>query len=67
MYPQFEQIAIAEGNQAAAQEAREQIAESREHADAFKRVLKLAEKRFAALKRVEQRHAEAYQLLWESV
>ena len=67
MYPQFEQIALQEGNMQAAQEAREQIQESREHAEDFKRVLKLAEKRFAALKRVEQRHAEAYQLLWESL
>ena len=67
MYPQFEQIAIQEGNMQAAQEAREQMLESKEHAEDFKRVLKLAEKRFAALKRVEQRHAEAYQLLWESL
>lgn len=67
MYPQFEQLAIVEGNQAAAYEARLQISESREHAEEFKRVLKLAEKRFAALKRVEQRHAEAYQLIWEAL
>ena len=67
MYPQFEQIAIVEGNTLAAKEAREQAQESREHAEEFKRVLKLAEKRFAALKRVEQRHAEAYQLIWEAL
>lgn len=67
MYPQFEQIAIAEGNTLAANEARQQILESKEHAEQFQKVLKLAEKRFAALKRVEQRHAEAYQLLWEAL
>ena len=44
-----------------------QAQESREHAQQFQAVLAKAEKRFAALKRVEQRHAEAYQLLWESV
>jgi len=65
MYPQFERIAVEEGNIAAANEARDQIEESREHAEQFRQMLKLAEKRFAALKRVEQRHAEAYQLLWE--
>lgn len=61
MYPQFEAIAIHEGNLKAAEEAREQIAESQEHAEQFKAVLARAEKRFAALKRVEQRHAQAYQ------
>ena len=61
MYPQFEAIAIHEGNLKAAEEAREQIEESREHAEQFKAVLARAEKRFAALKRVEERHALAYQ------
>lgn len=67
MYPQFERIAIEEGDMVAAAEAHQQAQESREHAEEFQKVLKLAEKRFAALKRVEQRHAEAYQLLWETV
>lgn len=61
MYPQFEAIAIAEGKLEAQREIQEQIAESKEHADQFKKVLALAEKRFAALAKVEKRHAEAYQ------
>jgi rubrerythrin len=60
MYPQFEAIAIREGELEAAKEAQEQIQESREHAEQFKKVLALAEKRFAALKKVEERHANAY-------
>ena len=67
MYPNFEAVALAERDMEAAKEARLQIEESREHAEQFKQVLATAQKRFAALKRVEQRHAEAYQLLWESV
>lgn len=65
MYPEFEENAIAEGKLEAAQEAREQIAESKEHAEKFKTILEKAEKRFAALKRVEERHANAYKLLIE--
>jgi len=60
MYPQFEAIAIREGELEAAKEAQEQIQESKEHAEQFKKVLALAEKRFAALKKVEERHANAY-------
>jgi rubrerythrin len=67
MYPQFESIAVAEGDVNAANEARQQIAESREHAEQFAAVLKKAEKRFAALARVEQRHATAYQRMLEEV
>jgi rubrerythrin len=67
MYPQFESIAVAEGDIEAANEARHQIAESREHAEQFAAVLKKAEKRFAALARVEQRHATAYQKMLEEV
>ena len=61
MYPQFKAEAQAEGNEAAAKEADHQIQESKEHAAQFKAVLEKAEKRFAALAKVEQRHAEAYQ------
>ena len=61
MYPTMREEAIAEGNELAAQEAENQIAESKEHAEQFKAVLEKAEKRFAALAKVEQRHAEAYQ------
>lgn len=67
MYPTFEAKALREGNYLAAQEAKQQAQESQEHAESFQAVLKKAEKRFAALKRVEQRHAEAYQQVWESV
>jgi rubrerythrin len=67
MYPTMEQEAIAEGNAAAAQEAQEQTAESKEHAEQFKAVLAKAEKRFKALKGVEQRHANAYQQKLETL
>jgi rubrerythrin len=67
MYPTFEAKAIREGLYEAAQEAKLQGEESREHAEQFKAVLEKAQKRFAALKRVEQRHAEAYQQVWESL
>ena len=67
MYPQFESIAVAEGDIEAANEARQQIAESREHAEQFAAVLAKAQKRFAALARVEQRHATAYQRMLEEV
>jgi rubrerythrin len=61
MYPDFEAIAIAEGDIQVEKEMRSQIEESFEHAEQFKDVLKKAEKRFAALAKVEKRHAEAYQ------
>jgi rubrerythrin len=67
MYPRMEEEAERENNEAALLEARHQIAESQEHAEQFQAVLRKAEKRFAALKRVEQRHAEAYQQVWETV
>jgi rubrerythrin len=60
MYPKFEEEAEKEGNDDAMLEAKIQAAESKEHADQFKKVLELAEKRFAALAKVEKRHAEAY-------
>jgi rubrerythrin len=60
MYPQFEHMAKAEQNIEAVKEFNEQGRESNEHAQAFKKVLELAEKRFAALKKVEERHANAY-------
>jgi rubrerythrin len=67
MYPRMEEEAERENNEAALLEARHQITESQEHAEQFRAVLQKAEKRFAALKRVEQRHAEAYQQVWETV
>ena len=67
MYPKFEHQAKAEGNIEAVKEFNEQGRESNEHAQAFKKVLDLAQKRFAALTKVEKRHAEAYQKIKESV
>lgn len=67
MYPKFQKDAELEQNPLARNEFAEQIAESAEHADQFKAVLAKAEKRFNALKKVEQRHAEAYQQVWETV
>jgi rubrerythrin len=60
MYPKFRHLAVEEGNQAAVAEYDEQIAESREHAANFKRTLDIAAKRFAALAKVEERHANHY-------
>jgi rubrerythrin len=67
MYPNFRDDAVHEGNALAEKEMSEQIAESQEHAEQFKQVLAKAEKRFAALKKVEQRHASAYQKMLEEV
>lgn len=60
MYPQFRNAALAEGNAAAAHEMESQIAESKTHAEMFKAVLDKASKRFAALAKVEERHANHY-------
>ncbi len=60
MYPKFRHLAVEEGNAAAVAEYDEQIAESKEHAAQFKRTLDIAAKRFAALAKVEQRHANHY-------
>ena len=64
MYPGFRKTAEAEGNAVAMTEMDQQIAESREHAAQFQATLKAtlekAQKRFAALARVEERHANHY-------
>ena len=60
MYPQFERQAKVEQNIEAVKEFNEQGRESNEHAQQFKAVLVKAEKRFNALKKVEERHANAY-------
>lgn len=60
MYPKFENMAKAEHNIEAVKEFNEQGRESNEHAQQFKAVLEKAQKRFAALKKVEERHANAY-------
>lgn len=61
MYPSFRHAAVAEKNDAAVAEIDEQIAESKEHAALFAQVLEKAAKRFAALAKVEERHAKHYQ------
>ena len=60
MYPQFRHLAEQEGNQKAVAEMDEQIVESKEHAQRFKDTLAKAAKRFAALAKVEERHANRY-------
>jgi rubrerythrin len=60
MYPEFERIARAEKEQAAQQEFAQQRAESAEHATLFAEALARAEKRFAALTKIEARHAARY-------
>jgi rubrerythrin len=67
MYPKFESQAKAESNIEAVKEFNEQGRESNEHAQQFKEVLAKAEKRFNALKKVEQRHATAYQRMLQEV
>jgi rubrerythrin len=60
MYPSFRHLAEQEGNAAAVREYDEQIAESQEHAARFQQTLAKAAKRFAALAKVEERHANHY-------
>ena len=60
MYPNFRHLAEQEGNTAAVKEMDEQIAESKEHAARFQQTLAKAAKRFAALAKVEERHANHY-------
>ena len=60
MYPQFHEIAVREGEIQAARESLDQITESKQHAEEFRAILAKAEKRFNALKKVEERHANAY-------
>ena len=61
MYPEFRNAALEERNTAVVAEMDEQIEESKEHAEIFAKVLIMAEKRFAALTKVEKRHAQHYQ------
>ena len=67
MYPTMLSEAMSEGKYHAAEEAAEQIAESKVHAAEFTAILARAEKRFAALAKVEKRHAEAYTQVLESM
>lgn len=65
MYPGFLKTAQAEGNAAASAEITEQIAESMAHAKLFGVMLEKAAKRFAALAKVEERHANQYRAVLE--
>jgi hypothetical protein len=67
MYPQFKNQAFGEGLAFASKEFDEQIEESKIHAEEFKKVLLKAEKRFAALAKVEERHANAYKDVLEAL
>ena len=67
MYPTFRHAAVAEGHEAAVREIDEQIDESREHAQMFQAVLEKAAKRFAALAKVEERHANHYKATLEQI
>ncbi len=61
MYPAFKKVALEEGNHWAAKELDEQITESQVHAQQFVKTLEKAQKRFSALAKVEERHANHYQ------
>ena len=67
MYPGFLKTAQQEGNAAAASEINEQIAESKQHAEQFQAMLQKAAKRFAALAKVEERHANQYSAMLAKV
>lgn len=67
MYPSFRNAAVAEGRADAVAEIDEQIAESKEHAETFKAVLEKAAKRFAALAKVEERHANNYRAVLDKL
>jgi len=60
MYPNFRHLAEQEGNAAAVREMDTQIEESRAHAARFQQTLTKAARRFAALAKVEERHANHY-------
>lgn len=60
MYPQFRHLAEQEQRDDAVREFDEQIAESKEHAEQFQATLAKAAKRFAALTKVEEKHANHY-------
>ncbi|MCO4782125.1 MAG: rubrerythrin family protein [Candidatus Cloacimonetes bacterium] len=61
MYPNFKHTALEEKNSKAVAEFEEQIEESKEHAEMFESLLNKAAKKFGALAKVEERHANRYQ------
>ena len=60
MYPSFRRTAEEEDKAAAVAEINEQIDEYKTHAAQFAATLAKAQKRFAALAKVEERHANHY-------
>lgn len=67
MYPRFRHEAMIEGNAAAVTEMDGQIVESRAHAARFGSLLEKAARRFAALARVEEKHARHYQAQQDAI
>ena len=67
MYPKFELQARMEGHQQWLKEIKDNIDESKVHAEQFQDLLVKAEKRFSALKRVEEKHANAYKKQLETL
>ena len=61
MYPAFRDTAIREQHESASKEFADQIGESEEHARLFRDALAKAARRFAALAKVEERHAHNYE------
>jgi rubrerythrin len=61
MYPTYEKIAIEENHAMAVGEFKEQIAESKEHAEFFQKNLDKISKVFAGLAKVEAAHAKKYE------
>ena len=67
MYPAFRKTAEQEGQTAAMAEIDAQMAESQTHATRFQAVLAKAAKRFAALAKVEERHANQYRAALQKI
>ena len=67
MYPKFEIHARLDKHDHWLKEIKDQIVESKQHAEQFQAVLEKAEKRFNALKKVEERHANAYKTVLEKL
>ena len=67
MYPGFLKTALEEGHASAISEIKEQISESKDHAARFEAVLAKAAKRFSALAKVEERHANQYRAVLNKI
>jgi rubrerythrin len=67
MYPGFEKIAIEEGQKLAVMEFKDQILESKEHAEYFQKNLDKISKIFNGLAKVEKSHSEAYKTVLKNI